>query len=84
MALTEKQIVDVIEVIENNSIQIRTATIIEKDGTEIHRSFHRHVICPGDDISNEYLKVQAIANAIWNEEVILAFQQAQTKALENK
>ena len=70
MALIEKIIVDKIELIENNSIQVRTATIIEKDGTELTRTFHRHVVAPGEDITNEDPKVQAIANAIWTEEVI--------------
>ena len=52
MALTEKIIVDKIELIETNSIQVRTATIIEKDGVEISRTFHRHVVAPGADITN--------------------------------
>lgn len=70
MALTETIKVDQIELVENNSIQVRTATIIERDGTEISRSYHRHVVAPGDDVSNEDPKVQAIANTIWTEEVI--------------
>jgi hypothetical protein len=74
MALIEKQIVDKIELIQTNSIQVRTANIIEKDGTEIARTFHRHVLSPGDSIVNEDPKVQAIANAIWTEEVIAAYQ----------
>jgi hypothetical protein len=74
MALIEKQIVDKIELVENNSIQVRTANIIEKDGTEIARTFHRHVLSPGDSIVNEDPKVQAIANAVWTEEVIAAYQ----------
>ena len=74
MALTEKTIVDKVELVENNSIQIRTATIIEKDGTEIARTFHRHVVAPGEDVTNEDTRVQAIANAIWTEEVIAAYQ----------
>jgi hypothetical protein len=74
MALTEKILVDKVELIENNSIQIRTATVIERDGTEISRTFHRHVVHPGDDVSNEDPKVQAIANAIWTPEVIAAYQ----------
>ena len=73
MALTEKTIIDKIEVIETNSIQVRTATIIEKDGTELTRTFHRHVVAPGADITNEDPKVQAIANAIWTEEIIAAY-----------
>ena len=73
MALTEKIIVDKIELIETNSIQVRTATIIEKDGVEISRTFHRHVVAPGADITNEDPKVQAIANAVWTEEIIAAY-----------
>jgi hypothetical protein len=86
MALTEKTLIDKIEIVENNSIQIRTANIIERDGTEISRNFHRHVVHPGDDISNEDVKVQAIANAIWTPEIIKSFQDLSSKvsALENK
>jgi hypothetical protein len=74
MALLEKSIVDKIEIVENSSIQVRTATIIEKDGTELTRTFHRHVLAPGDDVSGEDPKVQAIANVIWTEEIIAAYQ----------
>ena len=73
MALTEKTIIDKIELIENNSIQVRTATVIEKDGVELTRTFHRHVVAPGADITNEDPKVQAIANAVWTEEIIAAY-----------
>jgi hypothetical protein len=74
MALIEKQIVDLVELVQTNHIQVRTANIIEKDGTEIARTFHRHVLAPGDSIVNEDPKVQAIANAVWTEEVIAAYQ----------
>ena len=74
MALTEITKVDQIEVVENGTIQIRTATIIEKDGTELTRTHHRHTKAPGEDVSNEDSKVQAIANAIWTPEVIAAYQ----------
>jgi hypothetical protein len=74
MALIEKTIIDKVELTEINTIQVRTATIIERDGTEISRSFHRHVVSPGDNVTNEDPKVQAIANAIWTEEVIAAYQ----------
>ena len=81
MALIEKTIIDKIELVENNSIQVRTANIIEKNGTEITRTFHRHVKHPGDDVTNEDPKVQAIANAIWTAEVIAAYQASQTGSL---
>jgi hypothetical protein len=73
MALTEKTIVDKIELLENNSIQVRTANVIDKDGLEISRTFHRHVLNPGDDISEQDPKVQAVANAIWTEEIIAEY-----------
>jgi hypothetical protein len=83
MALLEINKIDQIEVTENNIIQVRTVTIIEKDGVEISRSNHRHSLVPTDNISNEDSKVQAIANAIWTEEVILAYQEFQEQLLNN-
>jgi hypothetical protein len=74
MALIEKQIVDLVELVQSNHIQVRTANIIERDGTEITRTFHRHVLAPGDDVTNQDPKVQAIANAVWTEEVIAEYQ----------
>jgi hypothetical protein len=77
MALTEKTIIDKIEILENNSIQVRTANVIEKDGVEITRTFHRHVVTPSNDISQEDAKVQAVANAIWTEEIIATYLELQ-------
>jgi hypothetical protein len=74
MALIEKQLVDLVELVQSNHIQVRTANVIERDGVEVTRTFHRHVLSPGDDVTNEDPKVQAIANAVWTEEVIAAYQ----------
>ena len=74
MALIERQLVDLVELVQSNHIQVRTANIIERDGVEVTRTFHRHVLSPGADVTNEDPKVQAIANAIWTEEVIAAYQ----------
>lgn len=74
MALAEIIKVDQIEILESNHIQVRTATTIEKDGVEITRSNHRHVLSPGDDVTNEDSKVQAIANAIWTTEIIQQYR----------
>jgi hypothetical protein len=79
MSLTEKIIIDKIEVLESNSIQVRTANIIEKDGAEISRTFHRHVVNPSQDISGEDAKVQAVANAVWTEEIIEAYLESQNQ-----
>jgi hypothetical protein len=77
MALIETIKVDQIEILENNIIQVRTATLIEKDGIELTRTFHRHTLNPGDNLENEDPKVVAIANTIWTEDVISEYQSNQ-------
>jgi predicted regulator of Ras-like GTPase activity (Roadblock/LC7/MglB family) len=79
MALIEKTIIDKIEILESNSIQVRTANVIQKDGLEITRTFHRHVVNPSNDISGEDAKVQAVANAVWTEEIIAGYLQSQNQ-----
>ena len=66
--------VDLIEVIENGSIQVRTKTAIKEDGVEISSKFHRHVVAPGADVSAEDAKVQAIASAVHTPEVVAAYE----------
>jgi hypothetical protein len=65
MALTERTIIDKIEVLENGCIQIRQANLIEKDGLIIAKTFHRYIITPGDDISNKEQIIKDIAEAAW-------------------
>ena len=62
------------EILPNKTIQVRTATIVEEDGAELARSYHRHVLHPGDDVTGEAQEVQAIANALWTTEIIAAYQ----------
>ena len=70
MALTERTAEDKIEIVgDHKHVQVRTATIIERDGVEISRSFHRHVVAPDADISGESAEVQAVCNAVWTQEV---------------
>lgn len=70
MALTERTAEDKIEIVGDfKHVQVRTATIIERDGVEISRSYHRHVVAPDADISGESAEVQAVCNAVWTQEV---------------
>jgi hypothetical protein len=73
--LEKIEVVDLIEVVENGSIQVRTKTAIKEDGVEISSKFHRHVVVPGADYSAEDAKVQAIAASIHTPEVIAAYQE---------
>jgi len=78
--LEKIEVVDLIEVIENGSIQVRTKTAIKEDGKEISSKFHRHVVVPGADVSSEDAKVQAIAASIHTVAVVSAYQAAQEAA----
>ena len=74
MALTEESFADKVEVTEAGHVQVRVATVIKRDGEEISRSFHRHVVAPGDSYADEDAKVQAICAAVHTPEVVEAYQ----------
>lgn len=80
MSLIERQENDKIEIVGSfKLIQVRCANIIEKDGNEVARTFHRHVLTPGDldendnlvetDLTQEDIEVQQIANVVWTPEI---------------
>jgi len=77
MALTEDTIVDSIDVLLDGQIQVRVANRVFRDGVEISKSFHRHVVSPGNDLSLEDPRVAAIGAIVHTEEVIAAFKAAQ-------
>lgn len=77
MTLEKINLVDRIEVIENGCVQVRTATRIVEDGNVISTSYHRHVMVPGQDYSQEDARVQAICAATHTAEVIAAYQASQ-------
>ncbi len=77
MALTEQTMNDKIEVVQMGAgypvVQVRTATIIMRDGKEVSRSFHRHVLTPDADLSGEDADVVAIASAVFSDEAKAAY-----------
>lgn len=84
MALSESTVQDKIEVVDCGGwkmIQVRTATIISRDGTEISRSFHRHTVSPADDWTGESTEVQAMCNTFHTADAIAAYNAAQTELL---
>ena len=80
MALTERCENDKIEIVgQYKAVRVRCATVIERDGVELTRSFYRHVLHPGTldendalvntDLSGEDADVQAICTAAWTDAV---------------
>jgi hypothetical protein len=74
MALTENTSIDQIEIVGDWNIQVRQATVIEKDGVQVARTFHRWVLTPDSDISGQEQKVKDICNAAWTDEVKAAYE----------
>jgi hypothetical protein len=75
MALTKTIEVDKIEIVgEFKAVQVRTATVVSEDGTELSRSFSRHVVNAGDDYSSEDAEVQAVCAAVHTDAVVSAYQ----------
>ena len=85
MALTETTEYDKIEVVgEYKAVQVRKATVIKKDGTELTRSFERYVLQAGTldgndklvdtDLSAEPAEVSAICTAAWTTDIKAAYK----------
>ena len=74
MAITKEEIQDKIELVGDfKYIQVRTATVIKEDGKEISRSYHRHVVAPNSDSSNESADVKAMVKQFHTDEVKKAY-----------
>ena len=74
MAITKDVIQEKIEVVGDfKHIQVRTATVIKEDGVELSRSFHRHVVSPNSDSTNESADVKAMVAQFHTDEIKKAY-----------
>jgi len=81
MAITKQIIEDKHEIVGlYKHIQIRTATIIKEDGVELSRSYHRHVIAPGDDTSSESDEVKKLVELYHTDKIKEDYKKAQADA----
>jgi hypothetical protein len=76
MALTERRVIDQITALEDGQLQVREATVIERDGVEISRTYHRHVVAPGDNLDSEDARVRAVGTTLHTTAVIAAYRAA--------
>jgi hypothetical protein len=85
MALEKSIEHDKIEVVgDYKAVQVREATVITEDDTEISRAFRRYVLHPDEDITGQTAEIQAVCNAVWTDAVKAAwtaFQAAQREGL---
>jgi len=80
MALTERTEIGSREVLIDGQIQVRTDSIVLRDGVEISRTYHRHVVAPGDDMTGQDPSVQRIAMAEHTPAKIAAYKLAREEA----
>jgi len=70
MAITKETQIGKIEVVgKHKFVQVRTDTVVMEDGEELSRKYHRHILMPDADITNEHSDVQAVCNAVWTQAV---------------
>jgi hypothetical protein len=77
MLLTETKQIDCIEVAKNGTVQVRQVTIITEDDKQISKTYHRWVITPSQDYSDQEQQVQDICKITHTPEVIAAYQAQQ-------
>ena len=76
--MIEKQVVlDRIAILRDGHVQIRRADLYIEDGIEVAKNYHRHVLSPGDDTTNEDERVKRVAQAVWTPKVIASYKKAQ-------
>ena len=68
-----------IEVLADGQMQVRKATRVYRDGVEISKTYHRHVLSPGADVTEEVERVQDISEAVWTEDTIKKYKDKQKK-----
>lgn len=81
MTITKRQAIGQISIDEFGNISIRTDTIIEEDGLELSRSFHREALMPGADVSAKGELVAAVVGLVWTPEVTAAAAERKQAAL---
>jgi len=75
MALTKKIEIDKIEIVgEYKNIRVREAVIVSEDGVELSRSFHRYVLSPDADLTDQPADVVSLSNIFWTDEIKAAYQ----------
>jgi hypothetical protein len=79
--LEEKTVIDAITYRDSGHIEVRQAALILRDGVEINKQYHRHVVSPGDDLTGEDAKVVAMAEAFWTPELIAEYQAQQANPM---
>lgn len=83
MAFTKQSYFDAITIRNTGEFEIRMANVVEEDGVEIAKNYHRRVITPADDVTAEPLKIRQLANLLWTPAMITAWKAKQPISIGN-
>ena len=78
--MLKKRIVYDHSITEWGHIQVRRITRIMEDGKEISKTYHRHVLSPGDNTDNQDERSKKIAKAVWTPKVIATYKKMIAKS----
>ena len=80
--LTEQTVISHIGILEDGQLQIRRSRrVYDNDGTtKLSEQYHRHVLGPGDDTTQEDARVRAVAALLWTPAVVQAYRDALARA----
>lgn len=80
--ITKRFETGLISILTDGQIQVRQDTVIEEDGKELNRTYHRLVLSPGDDVSTfPDARITAITKILWTEDVINAYKEKLAKPI---
>ena len=64
---------------EYKHINVRTKTSLMENDAEISYKYHRKVLTPDMDVSGESAEIQALANALWTDDIKKAWADKQAE-----
>ena len=74
--LEEISVIDQITVLYEGQVQVRRADIILREGVEIGKTYHRHIVHPGANLDAEDARVRALCRVVHTPVVVAAFMAA--------
>ena len=73
MAITESSTIDQITVLDDGQVLVRRADRVLRDGVELAKTYHRHVVEPGQELTGEDARVRSVCRAVHTQDVIDRF-----------
>ena len=74
MSIEKTKFIDQIIINKNNTISLKEVTIITENDNELSKTYHRSVLVPGQDVSNQPFKVVSVCQFLWTPQIISEYE----------